>query len=135
MPEGPARVRTSGSTREAIREFFAAERRNAERIEKFNRGLSEEDELPPYVHQEYPKAMYPLGFPDDEPILVENAEQERDRLEQGYYNSLAEQKAAREEFEQDIGHSREEPEEEAIQTVAPKPPPPKRSHKKKPAAA
>lgn len=115
MPESS--VRAQGSTRDAIREFFAAERRNAERIQKFNLGLTDEDELPPYVHQEYPKALY---APDGETIVVESAAEERRHIGEGYYASLAEYLAATEV---------EMPETEETA------PAPKRSHSKKPVPA
>lgn len=135
MPEGPARVRASGSTREAVREFFAAEVRNNERIRKFELGLTDDQELPAYVPEDhpYPKAMYPLGYPQEEPIVVEDANEEREKVNEGYYPSLAEAKAAREELEADVGQPEEE--ETATPVPTPKPPPPKRSHKKKPVAA
>lgn len=114
MPDSP--VRTLGSTRDAIREFFAAERRNSEKIEKFNRGLTEEDELPPYVYQEYPKAMYPLGHPEEDAVLAKDLREEQRWIAEGYYPSLAEQQAAREAFETEIGQA-EEPNEETAESV------------------
>lgn len=105
MPDSP--LRALGSTRDAIREFFAAERRNSEKIEKYNRGLSEEDELPPYVHQDYPKAMYPLGYPEDDTALAKDLREEQRLIADGYYPSLAEQQQAREAFEADIGQPEE----------------------------
>lgn len=111
MPD-PA-VRALGSTRDAIREFFAAERRNAEKIEKYNRGLSEDDELPPYVHQDYPRAMYPLGYPEEEPIVAKDLREEQRFIADGYYPTLAEQQAAREAFESEIGQQ-DESEETAM---------------------
>lgn len=87
MPEAQAHVRASGSTRLAVREYFAGETKNAERIQKFNLGLTDDDDLPPYVHQDYPKAMY---SPDSDPIVVQNASEEREQQQEGYYSSLAE---------------------------------------------
>lgn len=79
-------VKTQGSVRDAIRAFFEQERRNSERIEKYNRGLSEEDELPPYTHIDYPKALYAN---DGEAIVVQTAAEERVKLQEGFYPSYA----------------------------------------------
>jgi hypothetical protein len=83
----PDPVRAQGSTRDAIREVWATERRNAEKIQKFNLHLSEDEELPVYVPEEhpYPKALY---APDGETIVVGSAQEERERLAEGYYASL-----------------------------------------------
>jgi hypothetical protein len=115
----PDPVRAQGSTRDAIREFWNTERRNGERIQKFNLHLSEDDELPPYVPEEhpYPKALY---APDGETIIVAGAQEERERLAEGYYGSLAECLAAT-----DVALPDEADEyADAVQ-------PPKRSHSKK----
>lgn len=132
MPE-PARVKATGSTKEAVREFFVAEQRNSERIQKFNLGLSDEDELPPYTHQEYPKALYPEN-PDGETIVVQSAKEEREKLALGYCASLAEAKAAwesapEEAFDDDTPDSEEPGELAPVEQ-----PKAKRSHKKKSAA-
>ena len=113
MPDTPA-VRALGSTRDAIREFFAAERRNSEKIEKYNRGLGEDDELPPYVHQDYPKAMYPLGYPQEETALAKDLREEQRWIAEGYYASLAEQQQAREAFESEIGETDESDSAESV---------------------
>jgi hypothetical protein len=126
MPD--SHVRAQGSTRDAVKEFFAAERRNSERIERFNRGLNEDDELPPYDPAEhpYPKALY---APDGETAVVANAKEERERIAQGWFATLAEaQEAAEGEAPFDV-----DPDEPSDFTLPDKP---KRSHsKKKPAAA
>ena len=124
----PDNVRALGSTRDAIREFFAAERRNSEKIEKYNRGLTEDDELPPYVHQEYPKAMYPLGYPQEDPVVAQDLREEQQRMAAGYYPSLAAQQEAREAFEAQLAPS-DEMEEELAEFAGTAQP--KRSHKKK----
>jgi hypothetical protein len=109
----PDNVRALGSTRDAIREFFAAERRNSE-IEKYNRGLTEDEELPPYVHQEYPKAMYPLGYPQEEPVVANDLREEQQRMAAGYYPSLGAQQEAREAFEAQLAQPDEMDEEESM---------------------
>jgi hypothetical protein len=110
----PDNVRALGSTRDAIREFFAAERRNSEKIEKYNRGLTEDEELPPYVHQEYPKAMYPLGYPQEEPVVANDLREEQQRMAAGYYPSLGAQQEAREAFEAQLAQPDEMDEEESM---------------------
>ena len=100
MPDG--NVSAKGSTRDAIREFFASEARNALRIEKFNRGLTDDDELPPYVHQDYPKALY---APDGESIVVKSAAEERTKVAEGYFASLAEFEAALESLPEEYEES------------------------------
>jgi hypothetical protein len=87
------RVRTSGSTMLAVQEFFGTERRNGDRIQKLNLGLSEDDELPPYVYQEFPKALY---GPDGETALARNAEEEQAKLREGYFPTLEAALAAEE---------------------------------------
>lgn len=119
MPE--SHVRAQGSTRDAIKEFFAAEQRNAEKIEKFHRGLPDDAEVPPYIYQEFPKALYAL---DGETCVVKSAAEEREKLAGGWYATLAEQLAAREAFEADLS----QPEESEEPADAP---PVKRSHNKK----
>jgi hypothetical protein len=92
MPIGPASVRAEGSTREAVKEFFAAEVKNAEKIQRHTLGLSDDEDVPPYVYQPYPKAMYPYAEGDD-PIVVENESQEQARIDEGYFATLAEAQA------------------------------------------
>jgi hypothetical protein len=53
-----AKVKTKGSVKETIREFFDAEKRNGEKIQLHALGLTEDDDLPPYVHTHFPKALY-----------------------------------------------------------------------------
>jgi len=86
MPE--PRVRSNGSVELARQEFFAAERRNDDKKRKAELGLSEDDELPPYVYQPYPKAMYAIGNEDS--ITVKNAAEEQSKLKEGWYSSLDE---------------------------------------------
>jgi hypothetical protein len=123
-------VKATGSTKEAVREFFVAEQRNSERIQKFNLGLGDEDELPPYTHQEYPKALYPNDS-DGETIVVQSAKEEREKMAQGYLASLAEAQAAweaaRDESSGEDAPNAEEPDEFAPADQ----PKAKRSHKKK----
>jgi hypothetical protein len=92
MPTGPAQVKAHGSTRDAVRNFFETEARNAEKVQRHVLGLSEDDELPAYVHQEFPKAMYPEQEGGD-PIVVEDEDEESKRTAEGYFASLAEAKA------------------------------------------
>jgi hypothetical protein len=92
MPTGPAQVKTHGSTRDAVRNFFETEARNAEKIQRHVLELSEDDELPAYVYQEFPKAMYPEHEGDD-PIVVADEDEESKRAAEGYFASLAEAKA------------------------------------------
>lgn len=92
MPIGPASVRAEGSTREAVKEFFAAEAKNSDKIRRHTLGLAEDEDLPPYTYEEYPKAMYPYDA-GDEPIVVANEAQEQARLEDGYFSTLAEARA------------------------------------------
>jgi hypothetical protein len=120
MPE--SHVRAQGSTRDAIKEFFAAEQRNAEKIEKFHRGLPDDAEVPPYLYQEFPKALYAL---DGDTCVVRSAAEEREKVADGWYATLAEQLAARESLEADL--SQPEESEESADAA----PPVKRSHKKK----
>ena len=132
MPDSSLRVQ--GSVRNALDEHWTSHHRNTERTIKYERrrsegyspaeaaALAEHDEVPPYVYQEYPKALYAL---DGETIVVANAAEERQKLAEGYYATLAEQLAAREAFEADLSQP-EETEESADAA-----PPVKRSHKKK----
>lgn len=92
MPTGPAQVKAHGSTRDAVRNFFETEVRNGEKIRKHELGLTDDDELPPYVHQDYPKAMYPAHEGDDT-IVVQNADEEAKRSHEGFFATLAEAKA------------------------------------------
>src|SRR5262252_4127034 len=90
MPD--ARVRSNGSVELARQEFFAAERRNDDKKRKAELGLSEDDELPQYVYQPYPKAMYAIGNEDS--LVVKNAAEEQARLKEGWFSSLDEAIAA-----------------------------------------
>ena len=131
MPE--SHVQTQGSTRDAINEHFASDRRNAEKVLKYERrraegyppqeaaALAQQDEVQPYIYQEFPKALYAL---DGETCLVKSAAEEREKLAGGWYATLAEQLAAREAFEADLS----QPEESEEPADAP---PVKRSHNKK----
>jgi hypothetical protein len=123
-----ARVRTTGSTRDAVKEFFAAERRNGERIQKFDLGLTDDDELPPYVHQDYPKSMYAPDGATFITAVAANAKEERDWIDRGYFASYAEYLEALEA----VFEPEEDGEDQVSVGTAQ---PPKRSHKKKPAAA
>jgi len=86
-------VRATGSVREAVRETFEAERRNSVRIQKMELGLSDDDELPPYIHLDYPKALYPAD-PEETPITVQTAAEEHRKVAQGYCSTYAEAEAA-----------------------------------------
>ena len=92
MPTGPAQVKAHGSTRDAVRNFFETETRNAEKIQRHTLGLTEDDELPPYVYQDFPKAMYPEDEGGD-PIIVADYNEEQKRSAEGYFATLAEAKA------------------------------------------
>lgn len=132
MPE--SHVQTQGSTRDAINEHFASDRRNAEKVLKYERrraegyppqeaaALAQQDEVQPYLYQEFPKALYAL---DGETCVVKSAAEERAKVNDGWYATLAEQLAAREAFEADM--SQPEESEESADAA----PPVKRSHKKK----
>ena len=90
-----AQVRQSGSVRQAVQEFFAAERRNGEKIQKFELGLSDDDELPPYVHKDYPKAMHAI---DGDSCVVANLKEEQEKLQEGFYSTYAEAQHAAEAY-------------------------------------
>lgn len=105
MPEQP--IRAFGSVREALNIYWETYRRNTDKIERHNRNLSEDDELPPYVYQEYPKAMYPLGYPQEETALAKDLREEQRWIAEGYYPSLTEQQQAREAFESEMGETDE----------------------------
>lgn len=98
----PAQVKTTGSTREAVREFFAAEARNAEKLQRFALGLSEEDELPVYDPNDpknrYPKAMYPAD--GGEPIVVKSTKEEHEQEALGFFATPTEAAAAAQAYEQ-----------------------------------
>ena len=114
MPTGPAQVRAVGSARDATRNFFDSEVRNDEKQRRVTLGLTEDDELPPYVHQDYPKALYPETEGDD-PIVVANPEEEAVKLHAGYFATLAE---AKEHYANGDGEADEEDSDEGEILVA-----------------
>lgn len=87
------RVRTTGSTRDAVREHFNAETRNAEKIKKHDLGLSDDEELPPYEHQEYPKAMH---HADGSSVIANNQDEEDEHQQSGFHGTLADAQAEQE---------------------------------------
>jgi hypothetical protein len=103
--------------------FFDTERRNAERIQKYNLGLTDDDELPVYYPEEhpFPAAMYAIT---GESIQVADEAEKRARLREGWYASFAEMRAAQEAIEEaEAAGGAPPPEEEAAKPV--------RSHKRK----
>jgi len=86
MPD--LQFRRNGSVNLAVQEFFATARRNNEKEQKHELGLSEDDELPQYVFKAYPKAIFTIGGEDS--IVVKDAQEEQARLREGWYSTLAE---------------------------------------------
>lgn len=86
-----AHVRANGSVKQAVAEFFDAERRNAAFIEKHRLGLSPDDDLPVYRHQDFPRALYGA---DGEMITVASHHEEKQKLKDGYFDHPDKAKAA-----------------------------------------
>jgi uncharacterized protein with von Willebrand factor type A (vWA) domain len=110
-------LKTKGNVRQAVQEFFLSEARNWEKIHKKDLGLTDDDELPPYVHQEYPKVIY-----DSEliPMEVHNAQEEQQMTGEGYYSTLAEANAAQKAPEENIAApARSKPQKKAGSTWQP----------------
>jgi hypothetical protein len=101
-----AHVRANGSVKQAVAEFFDAERRNAAFIEKHRLGLSPDDDLPPYRHQDFPRALYianeevaevrgnPVTRIVIDMITVANLHEEKQKLKEGYFENPARAKEA-----------------------------------------
>jgi hypothetical protein len=104
-------VRTRGNVRQAVQEFFQSEARNYERIKKSELGLGEDDELPPYVHREYPKILYPAD--DSLPIEVATEQDAQQKLGEGYCYTQQEAKQARDEAPEPYLPSEDELDDEA----------------------
>lgn len=76
-----AKVNVKGSVRAALQDFYDHEKRNSDKIERHRLGLGEDDPLPPYRHQEYPKHLHRA---DGEFLEVANEKEEKRALKLGY---------------------------------------------------
>jgi hypothetical protein len=83
-----AHIKKSGSVNLAIQEHFASARRNDERQRKYDLGLGEDEDLPPYVYQPYPRAMFAPGNQDS--IVVKNAAEEKAKQKEGWFSTIGE---------------------------------------------
>lgn len=88
-----AQIRNKGSYRDNVKQFFQAERDNTERILKAELGLREDEDLPAYKHQEYPKHMQLTADPGDY-VVVNSAEEEQQAVANGAFTSMAAAKEA-----------------------------------------
>jgi hypothetical protein len=92
--------------------------RNFEKEQRATLGLTEDDELPVYVHQEFPKAIYPR-HEDEDPLVVQTYAQEQVLVEDGWFATLAE---ARAHYANGDGEEEgDEGEEDEIMTVSEQP--------------
>jgi hypothetical protein len=80
-------LKTKGNVRQAVQEFFLSEARNWERIRRRDLGLTDDDEMPAYVFQEYPKVVYDAELM---PVEVHSAQEEQQKLGEGCCSTLAE---------------------------------------------
>lgn len=97
-----AQIKSKGSYRDNVRAFFDAERANDEKIRRAQLGLSEDEEIPRYQHQSYPRHL-PLSTDPNDFVEVSSEEEEQRAVALGAFPDMqaAQEAEAKAKAEQD----------------------------------